>query len=282
MTSSQAFQSKISTSQLLHPSVIRRRFSSSVSHHRVKRFFIDNLPSFNSHRFSSSVSCHCVGRFFTSNMILLRLISFATGLGCSHLSPGFLPHSTSLVGRFFTRFPFLSKRLSRSTELASKREGNCNVIATRPTNHMISSHDHSHDLITWSRHVTYELHSDIEVLSISTSASPFVQISSHHRFQYLRYHSSAMNTFWSPSLLKHASSAYRRLRAGARRSYFQINTYPGSSGGSVRGVTSITINKSHWWEPRWVVSSTASWTQLKPDPRGRQHQFQPFIILLNE
>ena len=48
------------------------------------------------------------------------------------------------------------------------------------------------------------------------------------------------------------------------------------------GVSSIAINESHWWEPRWVVSSTASWTQLKPDPRGRQHQLQPFTILLDE
>ena len=28
--------------------------------------------------------------------------------------------------------------------------------------------------------------------------------------------------------------------------YFKINAYPGSSDGSVRGVTSIAINKSHW------------------------------------
>ena len=29
-----------------------------------------------------------------------------------------------------------------------------------------------------------------------------------------------------------------------------------------KGFTLIAINKSHWWEPRWVVSSMASWTQL--------------------
>ena len=34
---------KTSTSQLLHPSVIRRRFASSVSRHWVRRFFIDDL-----------------------------------------------------------------------------------------------------------------------------------------------------------------------------------------------------------------------------------------------
>ena len=49
----------------------------------------------------------------------------------------------------------------------------CNVKVTRPTDHMISTRDHSHDLPTWSRHVTYELHSDIKASSIPISASPF-------------------------------------------------------------------------------------------------------------
>ena len=49
-----------------------------------------------------------------------------------------------------------------------------------------------------------------------------------------------------------------------------------------RGFSSIAINESHWWEPRWVVSRMASWTQHKPDSRRRQHQLQPSTILLDE
>ena len=142
---------------------------SSLSLSSVGRFFMD----WSLVRFFFSVSHYRVRRFFTSNIILLRLISFPTGLRCSYLSPGFLPHSISLVRRFFTRFPFLNRRYPCSTELASKREGNCNVMVTRPTNHMISTHDHSHDLVTWSRHVTYKLHPDIIVSSIPISASLF-------------------------------------------------------------------------------------------------------------
>ena len=178
-------------------------------------------------------------------MILLRLISFPTGLKCSHLSPGFPPHSTSLVEKFFTLFSFLNRQLLRSTKLASKREGNCNVMVTRPTNYMILTRDYSYDLVIWSQHVTYELHPDIKALSIFTSASLFVQISNHHQFQYPRHHSPVMTTSWSLSSLKNASLAYRRPWSAARKFYFQTNAYPGSSSGSVRGVTSIAINKSH-------------------------------------
>ena len=110
----------------------------------------------------------------------------------------------------------------------------CNVIVTRPTNHMISTRDHSYDLVTLSWHVTYEFYPDIKALSISTSASPFAQTSSHHWFQYPRYHSPVITTSWFPSL-KHASSAYCGPQANAQRSYFQINAYQGSNGGSVRG-----------------------------------------------
>ena len=44
-------------------------------------------------------------------------------------------------------------------------------MVTRPTNHMISTRDHSYDLVTWPRHVTYKLHPDIKSSSILTSAS---------------------------------------------------------------------------------------------------------------
>ena len=97
--------------------------------------------------FFSSVSYNWVGRFFTSDMICLRLISFPTGLRCSHGLSGFLPQSPSLVERFLSRFPFkvsiqgfhlrfLSKvsfkvpfqQIPCSAELASKERGNCNNV----------------------------------------------------------------------------------------------------------------------------------------------------------
>ena len=156
----------------------------------VGRFFIN----WSLVRFSSSVSRHRVGRFFISNITLLRLISFPTRLRCSHLSPGFSLYSTSLVKRFFTRFPFLNRQLPYSIELASKRKSNCNVMVTRPTNHMILIRDHSHDLVTWSLHVIYKLHPDIKASLIPTSASLFIQTLSHYQFQYLRHYSHVMTT----------------------------------------------------------------------------------------
>ena len=206
-------------------------------------------------------------------MILLRLISLPTGLRCSHLSLDCFSYSTSLVGRFFTRFPFLNTQLPRSTELASKREGNCNVMVTRLTNHMISTRDHSYNLVTWSRHVTYELHPDIKASSIPTSASPFILTSSHHRFP--------TSALWlRPSLLHHQSTRPHPIVDFEQ--VLGVLTSRSQWWWRERGFSSIAINKSHWWEPRWVVSSTASWTQLKPKPWGRQHQLQPSTILLNE
>ena len=81
--------------------------------------------------------------------------------------------SHNWVGGFFTRFPFLNRQLPYSTELASKREGNYNVIVTRPTNYIILTRDPSNDLVTWSRQVTYELHPDIKTSSILIFASLF-------------------------------------------------------------------------------------------------------------
>ena len=75
----------------------------------------------------------------------------------------------------------------------------CNVIVTRPTNHMISTRDHSHDLLTWSRHVTYELHPDIKSSSIPSSAS------SSPCHDYLRVPHSSYDYYISSSS-RHASS----------------------------------------------------------------------------
>ena len=155
---------------------------------------------------------------------------------------------------------------------------NCNVIVTKPTNHMTSIRDHSHDPNTWPTN--------------------FILTSRHHRFQLPHHHLSRHQviidsdirvtismSWFRLSLLHHQSTRLQPIvrgpRAGARKSYFQINAYPGSSGGNVKRVTLIAINKSYWWEPWWVMSRTASWTLHKPDSRERQHQLQPSTILPN-
>ena len=66
-------------------------------------------------------------------------------LGCSHFPPVFLLSLPHRVRRFFTKLLLLNRQLSRSTELASKKEGNCNVIAMKPTNPMVLTHDYSHN-----------------------------------------------------------------------------------------------------------------------------------------
>ena len=57
-------------------------------------------------QFSSSIFSSSGWEVFHQRYNLLRLISFFTGLGCFQWSSGFPPQSPSLVGRFFTRFPF--------------------------------------------------------------------------------------------------------------------------------------------------------------------------------
>ena len=109
----------------------------------------------------------------------MRQISFPTGLGCSHFPPVFFLSLLHKFGRFFTEFLFINRRLPRLTELASKKKDNCNVMVTRLTDHMISTRNHSHDLLTWSRHVTYP--------NIKST-------SSHHQYQHPRHHFYVMTT----------------------------------------------------------------------------------------
>ena len=135
-----------STSRLLHPSIIRRRFSSSVSRYRVRRFFIDNFSSFKqSPVFLLSLPSSGL-EVFHQRHDPLRLISFPTGLGCSHFPRFSSSVSLMRLGGFSPSSH--QQTTPRSTELASKKEGNCNVMVTRPTNHMILTRDHSHDLLT--------------------------------------------------------------------------------------------------------------------------------------
>ena len=142
-------------------------------------------------------------------------------------------------------------------ELASKREGNCNVMITGPTNHMISIRDHSHDLVIWSRHVTYELDPDIKASLILTSPSPFVQTSSYHRFQYPHHRFHIMTI--SGSLICHTtttSSRYygthcqRKPRARTRKTTSRSTPGPDPVVVAWEGFSSIAINKSYWREPQ--------------------------------
>ena len=144
MTSSQLLHP--STSRLLHPSIIRRRFSSSVSRHRVRKFFIDDLPSFQQSPIFLLSLLSSGWEVFHQRHDPLRLISFLTGLGCSHFPRFSSSVSLMRLGGFSPSFHQWTT--PRSTELASKKKGNCNVMVMRPTNHMISTCDHSHDLLT--------------------------------------------------------------------------------------------------------------------------------------
>ena len=98
------------------------------------------------------------------------------------------------LGNFLFKIP-PQQTTTRSIEFASKKKGNCNVMVTRPINHMTLARDQSHDLLIWSQHMTYE--------------------SSHYWFQHPRHHSSwyqviidfnirvtihVMTTSWSPSI----------------------------------------------------------------------------------
>ena len=177
-------------------------------------------------------------------------------------------------------------------------------MITRSTNHMISTPYHLHDLVTWSQHVTYELHPDIKASSIPTSASPFILTSSHHRFP-----TSA--SWLRPGLIHHQSTRLhpivdleqvlgvltsrsqwwwreRRfslidINESHWMSYFQINAYPGFSSGSVKGAFPQsrlikTTGGSHgeWWAVRLAGRS------LNPTLKDVNISFNNSTVLLNE
>ena len=79
------------------------------------------------------------------------------------LTPPKRPFQLSDISNYWEKKSFPLQHLTQS----------CNVIVARSTNHMILTRDHSHDLVTWSWHVTYKLHPDIKALSIPISVSPF-------------------------------------------------------------------------------------------------------------
>ena len=146
-------------------------------------------------------------------------------------------------------------------------------MVTRPTNHITSARDHSHNLLTWFQHVIYELYPDIKSSLIPTSALPFILTSSHHQFQY-SHHDYILVSFITAERVfnksKNLAWALSKVLGGLqRKTTFRLTPYPDSSSGTVEEVSLITINESYWWEPQWVVSRTASWTQHKPESRGR-------------
>ena len=85
-------------------------------------------------------------------------------------SPVFFLSLLHNVGRYFTEFLSINRWLPRPMELAFKRKGNCNVMVTRPTNHMTSARDHSNDPDTWPTN--------------------FIPTLRHHWFQFPRHHLS--------------------------------------------------------------------------------------------
>ena len=72
------------------------------------------------------------------------------GLGYSHLSLDLSFQSNSLIDRFFTRFLFQippQQMTKRSTEFASKKKSNYNVMVIR-FNHMTLAREQSYDFGT--------------------------------------------------------------------------------------------------------------------------------------
>ena len=84
----------------------------------------------------------------------------------------------------------------------SKKENNCNVIVTRPTNYMILTCDHSYDLFSWSWHITYP---DIKSSLIPISTASFLCHDYIRIFHLSRLHYFYFLVFLS---LQHAFFAY--------------------------------------------------------------------------
>ena len=180
-------------------------------------------------------------------MILLRLISFPTGLGCSYLSPDFLPQSLSLGWEVFYQVPVSqNRRLPRSTELASKKESNNNVMVTRPTNHMILTRDPSHDLDTqsliWSWHVTYELYPDNQVI-INTNIHVITSMSWLH--SDLLFVIRLLYLLIITARVVHQLKTKCKPQTWTRKTTLRLTPSPDLVMVAWEGFTSIAINESH-------------------------------------
>ena len=152
----------------------------------VRRFFTNHtLWIF---RFSSSVS-HWVRRFFIdrSRIFLIVPLGARSMILRNLVFPPHLPIYRQEVFSTIPRIGYTTSIATRSSELAPKKEGNCNAVATK---------------ITW-------LH-----LSTNISLSPPIALTYHlipnsSLFQYIKPHSSIIgNWLFYIALLRNASACY--------------------------------------------------------------------------
>ena len=128
-------------------------------------------------------------------------------------------------------------------------------MVMRPTNHMISTYDHPHDLLTWSRHVTYELHPNIKSSSIPASVSwlhPSLLVS---HMIIISFHYHGMCHPLSKDLVWASSRGALEAR---KEDYFKINASPGI----------------WWWWLDWgkvpLIVTTGAWSR-----RSALNRFKP-------
>ena len=124
-------------------------------------------------------------------------------------------------------------------------------MVTKLTNQVISTYDHSHDLLTWSWHVTYP---DIKSLLIPISASLFLC----HEYIWV-FSLSRLHYFYIlvSLLLQYAFSAYHGPRADAGRS-----------------TRKTTSRFQWWWHKRGLPQSLLMKATKRFLPDQRLSRFQ--------
>ena len=150
-------------------------------------------------------------------------------------------------------------------ELVSKKDSNYNVIVTRPTNSMILTCDHSHDLLIWSWYVTYKLHPNINSYHschhsyIMTTSRPFIchttTTSSHH---HGTPRSLSKNLVWASSKV-----LWRPTKKTISRSTPVLES---ECGGSIKGKYTQLLDQedhqgSYKWsgKRRWLAGRVLAW-----------------------
>ena len=136
--------------------------------------------------------------FFNQKYFFLHLLAH-----CSHVTFPTQPHVMSTCSSQLLEICQLNTSSTFNSSLFSYvvSSRDCNVMVTRPTNHMILTRDHSHDLLTWSRHVTTHM---ICSHDLDTWPTNFILTSSHHRYHHPRHHLHVMTT--SGSLIRHTTT----------------------------------------------------------------------------
>ena len=179
-------------------------------------------------------------------------------------SPVFLLSLSHKVGRFFTKFPPINRQLPCSTELAFKREGNCNVMVTRPINYMISARDHSHDPDTWPTNF------------ILTSRHHQFQLPYHHLFRHQVIIDSNIRVTIPMSWLHLSLLHHWRTRLSPIVDLGQVlgglpgRLLPDSSGGSMRGgfPQSLLMKATERLLPNQRLSQFQCWWRERGFPRS--------------